>query len=60
MNGGTLAFIFAGLASFLVGAYLASSGDRESGIALMGVGLLFQVLALRQIKMAKKGSGDAR
>ncbi|NMW31508.1 hypothetical protein HKD42_05500 [Altererythrobacter sp. RZ02] len=60
MNGGLLALIFAGLASFLIGAYLASTGDRESGIAMMGVGLLFQVLALRQIKMLKKGDNDAR
>ena len=47
------------------GAWLAATGSREIGIAMMAVGLLFQVLTLRQLKTARKGqttqkgSGDA-
>ncbi|MEM7700476.1 MAG: hypothetical protein AAF251_00920 [Pseudomonadota bacterium] len=65
MNGATLASAFAGLLGFLVGAYLASTGDRLLGISIMAMGLMFQALALRQLKLAKKayqedeGSNDA-
>ena len=59
MNGGTLAMIMAGFVAFGVGAYLAATGERGLGITLMGMGLVFQVLALRQLKNAKKGSSDA-
>ena len=65
MNAGTIALGFAGLVAFLVGAYLASTGGRPMGISLMAMGLMFQVLTLRQLKMAKradnadKGSNDA-
>ncbi len=59
MNGATIAFIMAGFIAFGVGAYLAATGERGLGVPFMGVGLIFQVLALRQIKNAKKGPGDA-
>lgn len=59
MNGGTLALMIAGLGGFLVGAYLASTGERPVGIALMGMGLIFQVLTLRQLRAIRKGSDDA-
>ena len=59
MNGGTLSMIIAGFACFGFGAYLAATDERSTGIVLMGMGLIFQILALRQIKSAKKGSGDA-
>jgi len=55
MNGGVLALLIAGLVGFGVGAYLAATGERTTGIALMAMGLLFQVLCLRQLKMARKG-----
>lgn len=54
MNVGTLTLMIAGLLAFAGGAWLAGTGDRTSGIALMGLGLLFQVLTLRQLKRAKK------
>ena len=54
MNGGTLALMIAGLVGFLAGAYLAADGNRAVGIALMSMGLIFQVLTLRQLKMAKR------
>ncbi|MEM6476710.1 MAG: hypothetical protein AAF687_11135 [Pseudomonadota bacterium] len=59
MNGGTLALMIAGLVSFLAGAYLAADDNRMLGIVLMANGLLFQVLTLRQLKMAKKDDSDA-
>ncbi len=54
MNCGVIALMMAGFVGFSVGAYFAATGDRESGIALMGVGLLCQVLTLRQLRVAKK------
>ena len=59
MNGGTLAMTMAGFVAFGVGAYLAATGERGLGIPFMGAGLVFQVLALRQLKNPKKGSSDA-
>jgi Zn-dependent membrane protease YugP len=60
MNGAVLALIIAGLVGFGAGAYLAATGSREVGIILMGGGLLFQVLTLRQLRAAKKGAHDDR
>lgn len=65
MNGATIAWMMAGLIVFGVGAYLAATGERAIGIAFMGMGLVFQVLTLRQLKMARlarteqEGSNDA-
>lgn len=59
MNGGTLALMIAGLVGFGAGAYLAATGDRPLGISLMAMGLLFQVLTLRQLRAAKKDHRDA-
>ncbi|AWW74863.1 hypothetical protein CD351_10550 [Erythrobacter sp. KY5] len=60
MNGGTLALMIAGLVGFGAGAYLAATGERPVGIALMGMGLLFQALTLRQLRISKvKDQGDA-
>jgi len=65
MNGGTLALAFSGLIGFLVGAYIVTTGERPLGIVFMGMGLVFQALALRQLKLARKakqsneGSHDA-
>jgi len=53
MNGGVLALMIAGFVAFGAGAYLASSGDRMIGIVMMAVGLIFQVLTLRQMKLAR-------
>jgi len=60
MNGAVLALMIAGLVGFGAGAYLAAAGSREVGIILMGGGLLFQVLTLRQLRAAKKGAHDDR
>ncbi len=54
MNGGTIALMIAGLVSFLAGAYLATDGNRTTGIVLMANGLIFQALTLRQLKAAQK------
>ena len=59
MNAGVLALMFAGLLGFLAGAYLAATGERTLGIALMGMGLVFQVLTLRQLRQIRKGPSDA-
>ena len=60
MNGGILALMIAGLVGFGAGAYLAATGERPVGIALMAMGLMFQVLTLRQLRAAKKGNHDDR
>ncbi len=60
MNGGIIALMIAGLVGFGAGAYLSATGERGVGIALMAMGLIFQVLTLRQLKLAKKDGGDAR
>ena len=60
MNGTIVILALAGLSAFFAGVVLASSGSRELGIALMGFGLLCQVLCLRQLRLAKgKGMRDA-
>ena len=59
MNGGVLALMIAGLIGFGAGAYLAATGERPIGIALMAMGLMFQVLTLRQLRAAKKDGSDA-
>ena len=58
MNGGIIALAFAGLVGFAAGAYLSATGERTTGIALMAMGLIFQVLCLRQLKVARKKDGD--
>nr|WP_298896538.1 hypothetical protein [uncultured Altererythrobacter sp.] len=59
MNGGVLALMIAGLVGFGAGAYLAATGERPLGISLMAMGLMFQVLTLRQLRAAKKDDSDA-
>ncbi|MEP3051664.1 MAG: hypothetical protein ABJP48_01615 [Erythrobacter sp.] len=60
MSGATLAYTIAGLVGFGAGVYLSVTGERTMGIALMAMGLVFQILALRQLKIARtKGRGDA-
>ncbi len=55
----TLLLMLAGLICFGGGAYVAPTGERTIGIGLMGAGLLFQVLTLRQLRLARKGQTDA-
>lgn len=59
MTGGVLALMIAGLVGFGAGAYLAATGERPLGISLMAMGLMFQVLTLRQLRAAKKDQSDA-
>ncbi|MEM6586676.1 MAG: hypothetical protein AAF692_13070 [Pseudomonadota bacterium] len=65
MNGATIALMMAGLIAFAAGAYIAATGQRPLGITFMGMGLMFQALTLRQLRMARKarteqeGSHDA-
>ena len=59
MNGGIFGLMIAGLVGFGAGAYLAATGERPVGIALMAMGLMFQVLTLRQLRAAKKDDSDA-
>ena len=60
MNGGVLALMIAGLVGFGVGAYLAATGERPLGISLMAMGLIFQVLCLRQLKAARKAETEQK
>lgn len=54
MNFSIIALAIGGLTCFLAGVYLAAEGNRTTGIALMSIGLVFQVLCLRQLRAAKK------
>ncbi|MEM1052048.1 MAG: hypothetical protein AAGI28_08130 [Pseudomonadota bacterium] len=58
MNGGVIALMIAGLVGFGVGAYLSVTGERELGIIMMGAGLLFLVLTLRQLRLARMDPDD--
>ena len=58
MNGGVLALMIAGLVGFGAGAWLAATGERPLGIGLMAMGLMFQVLTLRQLRLAKAQRHD--
>ncbi|MEL6239029.1 MAG: hypothetical protein AAFQ90_10610 [Pseudomonadota bacterium] len=58
MSGGTIALALAGLLGFCAGAYIAATGERVLGVALMGVGLVFQALTLRQLRIAKAEDQD--
>ena len=55
IDGGTIALMIAGLVGFGAGAYLAATHSRTTGIALMSMGLIFQVLTLRRLKLVKNG-----
>ncbi|MEE4200499.1 hypothetical protein [Erythrobacter sp.] len=57
MSAATIVYLVLGLAGFGLGAYLAATGDRTTGIVLMAAGLAFQLLTLRQLKLAKRGGG---
>ena len=60
MNGGARSLTIPGRRGFGQGPRRAPTGDRQVGIVLMGAGLVFQVLTLRQLKLAKKRDmGDA-
>jgi len=54
MSGGVIALMIAGLFAFGAGAYLSATGERPLGVGLMAMGLIFQVLTLRQIRTARK------
>lgn len=59
MSALTIFYVLAGLGGFGAGAYLSATGERSIGIGLMAAGLAFQVLALRQLKLAKRDLSDA-
>ena len=60
MSRATILLMIGGLVGFGAGVGLSANGQRELGIALMGVGLVLQVLTLRQMKLArKKDANDA-
>jgi Zn-dependent membrane protease YugP len=54
MNPLTLALAILGLTGFALGAVLTATGPFEMGVILMGMGLVFQVISLVQIKRAKQ------
>ena len=60
MNGGTMALAIAGLVGLGSGVYLSTVGERSVGIALMAMGLIFQVLALRQLRNSRTGGSDGQ
>ena len=59
MSGGTIALAIAGLVGLFSGVYLSTVGERSVGIAMMATGLILQVLAVRQLRLAKKELNDA-
>ncbi|MEP0391396.1 MAG: hypothetical protein ABJ205_14895 [Erythrobacter sp.] len=60
MGRSTLLLMIAGLICFGAGAYIAPLGQRELGIGLMAAGLVFQVLTLRQMKLARNNRAVQR
>lgn len=61
MNPLTLLVAILGLTGFAGGAVLSASGQKEMGVVLMGMGLVFQVISLVRLKRAKsKGGSNAR
>lgn len=53
MNRSVLFLIVAGFVTFGAGAWVAASGERSVGIALMAAGLAFQVLSLARMRRAR-------
>jgi Zn-dependent membrane protease YugP len=61
MNAVTLLLAILGLTGFALGAVLSATGQLETGVILMGLGLVFQVISLVRLKRAKqKESSNAR
>ena len=69
MNWLSLVLANVGLGGFVAGVYVSAVGDQTLGTALMGLGLLVQVIALVRLKRARKlaaqdsnqeGRSDAR
>jgi Zn-dependent membrane protease YugP len=61
MNPLTLLLAILGLTGFAGGAVLSATGSYETGVILMGLGLVFQVISLVRLKRAKrKESSNAR
>jgi Zn-dependent membrane protease YugP len=58
MNPLTLALAVLGLTSLALGAVLTATGPFEMGVALMGMGLMFQVISLVRLKRARKASAN--
>ncbi|MEE4153920.1 MAG: hypothetical protein V2I27_07145 [Erythrobacter sp.] len=53
MNGMTLALAGSGLIGFALGAYFSATGELETGVVLMGLGLVFQVISLARLRRAR-------
>lgn len=65
MNPLTLLLAILGLSGFALGAVLSATSMIETGVILMGLGLVFQVISLVRIRRAKmqaieEGRSDAR
>ncbi len=61
MNAVTLAFAILGLSGFALGAMLSATGQMNTGVILMGLGLAFQVVSLVRLKRAKaKANNEGR
>jgi hypothetical protein len=60
LDGGTVAFILAGLIAFGVGAYLAATGEQGTGVVLMAVGLAFQVMSLARLRQSRTKAEQGR
>lgn len=61
MNPLTLLVAMLGLTGFALGAVLTVTGPYETGLIVMGLALVFQVIALVRLKRAKgKDSSNAR
>jgi len=61
MNALTLLLAILGLAGFAWGAALSATGSGPAGPALMGLGLVLQVMSLVRLRRAKaRNRGNAR
>lgn len=58
IDGGTLAFAFAGTLGFAGGVYLLVTGETALGVALLAMGLAFEGLTLKRIADMAKNNKD--
>ncbi|ABC63423.1 hypothetical protein [Erythrobacter litoralis] len=58
MSGSTIALAIAGLVGVFGGVFLTVDGNRTAGIAMLAMGLIFQVLCLRQLRAGNRKDID--
>jgi len=58
IDGGMLAFAFAGMLGFAGGVYLIVTGNTALGIAVLAMGIAFEALTLARVAARAKNNKD--